>query len=184
MNVFPERGARYSWIKAVFTKRVLTKFVDQRRRSRFRGIPFLLTFDEWWKIWRDSGHWPDRGTRQNQYCMARFGDKGPYSVNNVRITTVGENCAERNKRTHVGNKYWEGRSHSDNTKNKMSVARKLWHQTVGFTEETKEKLKLNLNIGPSENCKRAITKKLKGSKQTPEHIRNVLISRYGKGYVK
>lgn len=61
-----------------------------------RGIEFLLTFEEWLQIWTDSGHIHERGTRKNQYQMARFGDRGPYAVGNVRIITSSENHTEYN----------------------------------------------------------------------------------------
>jgi hypothetical protein len=63
--------------------------------ARYRGIPFLLTFEEWWGIWRDSGKWEQRGARKDQYVMARHQDLGPYAVGNVRICTAAENQAEQ-----------------------------------------------------------------------------------------
>jgi hypothetical protein len=71
------------------------KFCEHIGSARGRKIPFLFTFEEWWKIWQDSGHWEERGKRADQYCMARFGDKGPYAVGNVRIITKLENDRER-----------------------------------------------------------------------------------------
>jgi hypothetical protein len=66
-------------------------YTDQKNLAKGRGIPFLLSFDEWQKIWNDSGHFSERGKKNGQYCMARFGDKGPYAVGNVEITLVEEN---------------------------------------------------------------------------------------------
>jgi hypothetical protein len=68
-----------------------------RRHAKDRKIPFLLTFDQWLQIWIDSGHIHESGTRNHQYCMARYGDKGPYAVGNVRIVTVAQNHAENTK---------------------------------------------------------------------------------------
>jgi len=59
-----------------------------------RKIEFNLTFDEWITIWLQSGHWLERGTRGNQYCMSRFNDSGSYSVGNVEIKTNSENIKE------------------------------------------------------------------------------------------
>src|SRR3990167_6073746 len=70
------------------------KYKSHRARAMWAGIPFLLTFEEWWEIWQASGHWEERGRRKGQYCMARFGDKGGYEVGNVRICTTEENHAE------------------------------------------------------------------------------------------
>ena len=51
-------------------------------------VPFLLTFAQWWYIWRRSGKWEQRGTLPHQYCMARKGpDIGPYAMGNVKIIT-------------------------------------------------------------------------------------------------
>ena len=62
-----------------------------------RGVEFQLTFDEWWNLWRASGHWAKRGNRKGRYCMCRFGDEGPYVVGNVYIGTWSGNVAERNR---------------------------------------------------------------------------------------
>lgn len=67
---------------------------DCKYGAKERSIEFLLTFDEWLKIWIDSGHFHERGRSNHQYQMARFGDKGPYTVGNVRIITCAENHAE------------------------------------------------------------------------------------------
>jgi hypothetical protein len=63
--------------------------------AKTRGIPFLLTFEEWWQIWQDSGHWEERGNLSGQYVMCRNADQGPYAVGNVRIDTVRGNWLEQ-----------------------------------------------------------------------------------------
>lgn len=77
------------------TRKRKDKFFIQKDAARTRGIEWKLTFEEWGKIWEESGHWEERGQSSNQYCMARFGDKGPYSINNVKIITTRENLLER-----------------------------------------------------------------------------------------
>lgn len=67
-----------------------------------RGHEFLLTFEEWLEIWVDSGHLYERGCRRGQYVMARFGDQGPYDIDNVKIIPNSENMRERNLRVDVG----------------------------------------------------------------------------------
>lgn len=62
--------------------------------ARHRGILFLLSFEEWLHIWEASGKLLSRGTHKGQYVMARYGDSGPYSVENVRIITNSENTRE------------------------------------------------------------------------------------------
>jgi hypothetical protein len=56
----------------------------------------LLTFDEWWSIWEQSEHWHERGVGRGKYCMARFGDCGPYAIGNVKIIPQEENVREGN----------------------------------------------------------------------------------------
>jgi NUMOD3 motif len=68
---------------------------SSKTRAKHRGIPFLLTFDEWWKIWQDSGNWERRGSRRGQYVMARYKDRGAYAIGNVRICTAAENQSEQ-----------------------------------------------------------------------------------------
>jgi hypothetical protein len=71
------------------------KYGVHKVRARNRGIPFLLTFEEWWKIWLDSGRWEQRGSRKDQYVMARHEDRGAYVVGNVRICTAAENQSDQ-----------------------------------------------------------------------------------------
>jgi hypothetical protein len=71
------------------------RYTEHRRNAKMAGIPFLLTFAQWWYIWRRSGKWEQRGTLPHQYCMARKGpDIGPYAMGNVKIITNEQNRAE------------------------------------------------------------------------------------------
>lgn len=83
---------------------------SQKHAARHRSIGWLLSFDEWWSLWESSGKWPMRGRGKGKYVMARRGDVGPYSTDNVYFTTLEGNLAEsafvngeRNKRkSHIG----------------------------------------------------------------------------------
>jgi hypothetical protein len=77
-------------------KKLKTAFASQKNHARQRGIPFLLTFDEWYKFWFDSGFLHLRGRGIGKYCMARFGDKGPYALGNIKIITFCQNTVEGN----------------------------------------------------------------------------------------
>ncbi len=70
------------------------------RASRYK-IPFLLSFEDWLHIWTTSGHYHERSP--TGYVMARKGDVGPYSVENVYITTAAQNKRDAwfNNRTRV-----------------------------------------------------------------------------------
>lgn len=106
---------------------VVSAYHNHRIRAKRRGIPFLLTYEEWCVIWMESGKWEERGHNRGQYCMARFGDKGGYEVGNVRICTVEENAAERNRNF------------------KITGIRHKWHgknMWLEFSEESKAKHRL------------------------------------------
>jgi hypothetical protein len=66
-----------------------------KSQAKWRGIPFLLTFEEWWAIWQASGRWEQRGPRKGYYVMGRHGDRGAYAIGNVRICLSDENKAEQ-----------------------------------------------------------------------------------------
>src|SRR5882672_1516507 len=94
------------------------KYSTHRNVSIRRGIEFLLTFDEWMKIWSDSGHWNERGTKKGQYCMSRFNDIGSYSINNVKILLHEENVIECNNRRDWANNR-KGKKQSIETREKI-----------------------------------------------------------------
>ena len=71
------------------------RFIEQRGRARDRGIRWSLTFPQWWALWDSSGLWAARGrARGDSAVMARLGDTGPYSVENVYITTLAKNFVD------------------------------------------------------------------------------------------
>jgi hypothetical protein len=63
-----------------------------------RKIEWKLTLPEWWAIWRDSGHWHERGIGRG-YMMCRIGDKGAYEVGNVFIGPGVENLSAAAKKS-------------------------------------------------------------------------------------
>ena len=69
-------------------------YSTQKSAAKIRGIAWLLTFEEWLEIWEQSGNLHLRGPKIGQYCMARYGDVGPYAVGNVRIILSSENHIE------------------------------------------------------------------------------------------
>ena len=74
------------------------RFQSQRYEARSkRNIIWTLTFDEWLNIWQISGHWHERGSSAGKYCMSRYGDTGPYSVNNVFIQLHSNNIRDGHK---------------------------------------------------------------------------------------
>lgn len=71
-------------------------YAQQRRDARHRSIDFLLSFDQWLDIWEASGRLAERGRLYGQFVMARLGDVGSYSVDNVEIITSGQNHKDGN----------------------------------------------------------------------------------------
>jgi hypothetical protein len=113
------------------------KFRIHRQNARARGIPFRLTFEQWWRIWQRSGKWKQRGSRPGQYCMARPGDRGAYEIGNVTICSVDENRAERNRNHPLrgdanpafGKDYWAMASKMERKRRKSAIGAvmdRLW----------------------------------------------------------
>jgi hypothetical protein len=102
--------------------------------AKRRNIAFLLTFKEWLAIWFDSGKWEQRGRGSDQYCMARYGDAGPYAIGNVRICTIAENTSEAHlgklrsditrERLSISHSGKPRKPHSAETRKRMSIAAK------------------------------------------------------------
>ncbi len=89
-------GCTYAELQALGPLLIKTspahKFRQQKCNARRRKIQWNLTLPEWWRIWSESGKWSERG--QGSFCMSRYGDTGPYSVENVHIITSSENIKE------------------------------------------------------------------------------------------
>lgn len=73
-------------------KDAIQKFCQQRSKAKKRNIEWKFTLPQWWDFWKD--HWHNRGIYHDSFVMARFGDEGPYSPDNVRIITASENIRE------------------------------------------------------------------------------------------
>ena len=62
------------------------RYSMEEAKVKARGIPFTLTFEQWWDLWRASGKWSQRGRAAGQFWLSRHGDTGPYEIGNVAIT--------------------------------------------------------------------------------------------------
>jgi hypothetical protein len=120
-----------------------TAFYAHRQNARKRSIEFLFSFDEWLRVWQESGHLHERGCRRGQYCMARFGDAGPYASWNVKIILHSENIVE---------KIYKDSQREAIMKSNLSRE----YKKFSLTKKQREK----------------ISKKLKGKKHTKEHRKN------------
>jgi hypothetical protein len=72
-------------------------YTQHKSNAKQRGIPFLLTFEEWKDIWLASGKWELRGRGADKCCMCRTGDVGAYAVGNVFIDRNARNISDGNK---------------------------------------------------------------------------------------
>lgn len=126
--------AKYCGVKC---KRLLPsrKYRAHRQRAKIYGIEFLLTLEEWTKIWMDSGHWKDRGIKKGKYQMARFGDKGPYAVGNVEIITGEENRGQIQVRQKLSRSLTGGHASAE-TKKKLSSIRQGSNNSNSKLSET------------------------------------------------
>lgn len=67
---------------------------SQKNNARIRKIEWRMTFPEWCDIWKASGFLDHRGRGADKYAMARRGDIGPYSRENVYIATNAQNISD------------------------------------------------------------------------------------------
>jgi hypothetical protein len=98
-------------------------------------ILMKMSYEEWKNIWIQSGKWHERGKKAGQYVMTRIDDVGHYEVNNVRITTIGDNVRE----AHIGTK------RSENTKKLMSQKRSGENHPL-FGKHHKEESKILMSL--------------------------------------
>lgn len=72
-------------------------YAMKRGNSRKRGIDWQLTLEQCWSLWQP--YWQASRDNFSQgycgWCLARNGDRGPYSLENCTIKTHGENSQER-----------------------------------------------------------------------------------------
>lgn len=130
-------------------KKAKQQYWNHQQRAKRKGISFQLTFDQWLKIWLDSGHYYNKGTKRGQYVMSRYNDVGPYSVDNVKIQTVGENTKEAfttNNSDFIKPRYgienhFYGRKHTEETKQKIKLARAKQSWTPESRKKVSETMK-------------------------------------------
>jgi len=69
---------------------ILYRFQLHRGRAKYQGIGFELSFEQWLKVWTDSGHLNDSGRQKGSYMMVRKNHKLPFKKGNVKIVKKGE----------------------------------------------------------------------------------------------
>lgn len=69
----------------------------QKSAAKRKGIPFELSFEEWWAWWQVDDRWSRRGNAPESFVMARFKDIGPYAAWNIYCTTKAGNLNDWRK---------------------------------------------------------------------------------------
>jgi len=70
----------------------IAAYKAHKASAKQRGIPFRLSFADWWRLW--IGRWDERCAGA-KLCMCRTDDRGAYEPGNVRIDTRAGNNADR-----------------------------------------------------------------------------------------
>jgi hypothetical protein len=74
------------------------QFRRRRAEELRRGMVWELTYEQWWRIWQESGHWTERGSKGSQYGLFRLNPEGPFSVENVAVQLYSKVARERIRR--------------------------------------------------------------------------------------
>lgn len=61
------------------------QYKAHKASAKQRGIEFDMSFVRWLTIWHESGYLLLRGRGAGRYVMARYGDQGGYTADNVDI---------------------------------------------------------------------------------------------------
>jgi len=73
---------------------LLQKYKSQKSTAVKRGVSFRLTYNDWLKIWIDSGKLDKRGRNRGDFVMCRKNDTGAYEIGNVFIATGTKNLRD------------------------------------------------------------------------------------------
>lgn len=96
------------------------RYQQHRQNVRSQGIPFLLSFKQWWEIWQQSGKWKQRGFKRGQYYMTRLDDRGAFEIGNIVIVLMTVDAAKaeaaqrRYRELHRFDPEYKYRSHRQN----------------------------------------------------------------------
>lgn len=68
-------------------------WLKAKAQANYRKEEWLLTFNEYYKLWKDK--WEERGRDADQLCMTRHDWEGEWEIDNVYICTRKEHCARQ-----------------------------------------------------------------------------------------
>jgi len=115
-------------------------------------VEMRLTFEEWCRIWEESGHWEERG--RGGYVMARHNDLGHYEVGNVSIKLSADNIREANV----------GRKPTAAQRRKQSAAMKLKPHKPDSDEVKRKKSEAHRGVPLSKSHRASISAGMIGLK--------------------
>ena|SRR5215831_4363505 len=95
------------------------RYKHQLGMAKKRGIPWHFTYESWWDWWEAKLGplwYHKRGRRKGQYVMARKGDAGPYSPENVECITVTTNAKDKKRNNTCAYGSSHGNAKLDETK--------------------------------------------------------------------
>ena len=73
-------------------------FIQQRNQARFRKEGWdNFTFEQWKKLWDDSGKYNERGRNVEDYCMTRLDNAAPWTFENVIVIQRKEHFQKQQK---------------------------------------------------------------------------------------
>ena len=72
----------------------IARYIQHRSNVKRQNIDWHISLWQWWTIWNTSGLYNSRGRGKNGYCMTRLKDQGPYTYDNVYITTISKNLKD------------------------------------------------------------------------------------------
>lgn len=127
---------------------------DSGRKRDVNGntVEMRLTFEEWYRLWDESGKWNDKWGRGGRYVMCRKDDVGHYELGNVYIGTVEENSS-------LAGKHGKGWKHTDEWKARNSTL----HKGRKRSAETRERMReAQLGKRCSDDTKRKLSEMNKG----------------------
>jgi hypothetical protein len=70
-------------------------FIEKKRNiDRLEQGVWQMNFADWWKVWEESGKWPEHGLGAKKYCMTRKDKTLPWTADNVKIETLEVICSD------------------------------------------------------------------------------------------
>lgn len=67
-------------------------FVQQRNQARWRDEAWTISFEDWKRIWAESGQWANRGRERGCWCMSRRDWSLPWTTANAAVITREEHA--------------------------------------------------------------------------------------------